>query len=139
MTVPTTPALAVQTALYGVLSGDAQLTALISGVWDYVPEDAAYPYVHIGEATEIPDNTHSTWGRQTTHTLHIWTQARGHAQGLTIAARVMQVLDHQPLTISGQHHISTHYEFMQALTDPEPPGDIRHVVMRFRVVTEQAD
>ena len=33
--------------------------------------------------------------------------------------------------------MATRFEFSQTLTDPEPPGDIRHVVLRYRVVTEQ--
>ncbi len=48
----------------------------------------------------------------------------------------MEVLDHTPLDIDGHHHVATRFEFSQALTDPEPPGDIRHVVLRFRIVTE---
>ncbi|MGK5529363.1 DUF3168 domain-containing protein [Streptomyces sp. URMC 129] len=138
MTVPTTPLLAVQSALYARLSGDQVLADLApGGVLDYVPEDRPYPFVHLGEATEAPDNSHSTWGRQTTHTLHVWSRYRGFAQALAIAGRVVELLDHQPLTISGWHHLSTRYEFSQTLTDPDPSGMIRHVPVRFRITTER--
>jgi hypothetical protein len=133
---------AIQQAVYGALTGDAQLTALLGGddkIVDGAPEDIAYPWIDLGEAMETPFNTHDGFGRETPITLHVWTQARGHSQGLTIAARVLQVLDHQPLTITGHHHIVTRYESGQTLTDPEPPGDIRHVVLRYRVITEQND
>ncbi|MFB7171085.1 DUF3168 domain-containing protein [Streptomyces sp. NPDC056254] len=127
----------VQAAVYARLTGDAELMSLITGVYDYVPEAAAYPYVVIGEATEIPDNRHDGFGRETVPALHVWTRHRGHGPGLRIAARITALLDHQPLAIEGLRHVSTRFEFSQTLTDPEPPGDVRHIPMRFRITTEQ--
>ncbi|WOI58604.1 DUF3168 domain-containing protein [Streptomyces fradiae] len=131
------PMLPVQRAVYGRLTGDATLMGLVSGVYDYVPEDVTWPYVVIGEALEVPENWLGGFGRQTTITVHVWTRARGHSPGLGIAARITELLDHQPLTLDGLHHVATRYEFSQTLTDPEPPGDIRHVVLRYRVTTQQ--
>ncbi|MGW2260273.1 DUF3168 domain-containing protein [Streptomyces sp. NPDC001780] len=136
MTAPA-PMLPVQTAVYGRLAADPTLTGLITGVFDYVPETTAYPFVVIGEAIETPDNRHGGFGRQTVITLHVWSRYRGYAQALAIGARITALLDHQPLTIVGQAHIVTRFEFSQTLTDPEPPGDIRHLVLRYRVLTEQ--
>ncbi|MDT0270255.1 DUF3168 domain-containing protein [Streptomyces sp. DSM 44915] len=137
MTTPTTPAPAIQRAIYARLTGDTALMVLASGgVYDFVPEPAPHPYIVIGEAIETPDNTHGGFGRQTVVTLHVWTRARGHAPGLAIATRVVGLLDHQPLAIEGHDHIATNYEFMQTLVDPAP-GDIRHVVLRLRVRTDQ--
>lgn len=141
MTTPAeTPVLEIQKGLYAALTGDTQLVDLLAGdgVYDFVPERAPFPYIHLGEATETPRNAHDNWGRETLVTLHIWSQYRGYAQALTIAVRVMQVLDHQPLTVAGHHHIATRYVQLLTLTDPEPPGDIRHVPISFRVTTEQA-
>lgn len=129
--------LPVQRSIYARLTGDPALMDLIKSVYDYLPEDVPYPFVVIGEATEAPDNRHGGFGRQTVITVHVWTQYRGHTQGLTIAARVTELLDHTPLPIDGLRHIATRFEFQQTLTDPTPPGNIRHVVLRYRVVTEQ--
>ncbi|MCY0919604.1 MULTISPECIES: DUF3168 domain-containing protein [unclassified Streptomyces] len=127
----------VQAALYVRLSGDQTLGDLVTGVFDHVPEADDLDYVTIGEATEIPDNHHGGFGREIVAALHVWTRARGHGPGLRIAARLVELLDHQPLTIAGHTHIATRHEFSQTLTDPDPPGDIRHVSMRFRIITEQ--
>lgn len=128
----------VQAAVYGRLTSDSELMALLAGgVLDYVPENTPYAYVVLGEATETPDNRHGGFGRETVITLHVWTQAEGYGQGLRIGGKVTALLDHQPLTIEGLDHIVTRFEFSQTLTDPEPPGDIRHLVLRYRVVTEQ--
>lgn len=131
------PLLGVQMALYAKLTADATLMARITGVHDYVPEAAAYPYIVVGEAIETPDNAHDRFGRQTVHTLHVWDQYQGFKRVLEIGARVNALLDHQPLTITGLHHVVTRYEFSQPLVDPEGDGDIRHLVLRYRVVTEQ--
>lgn len=137
MSTPPTPLLPVQQAVYTVLVGDPTLTDLISGVYDYVPETVDYPFVVVGEAIETPSNRHGGFGWDTVITVHVWSKYRGYSQALKVGESVTRLLDHQPLTVAGRHHVATRYEFGQTLTDPEPPGDIRHLVLRFRTVTEQ--
>lgn len=129
----------VQEAIYQRLTGDATLMGLITAVRDYVPEDAVYPYVVIGEALETPANAHDRFARHTVPTLHVWDQGRGFKRVLQVGARLNELLDHQPLTVDGLAHVVTRFEFSQTLTDPEPPGTIRHLVMRYRVITEQGE
>lgn len=138
MTAVISPMAPIQAAVLELLEGDATLSGLITGVYDYLPETIPFPYVVVGEATDAPDNSHDRYGRQTVITLHVWSQYHGYAQALGIASRVNALLDHQPLTIVGLDHVVTRYEFSQALTDPEAPGNIRHVVLRYRVLTEQS-
>lgn len=135
MTVPVTPLGPVQTAVYATLTGDQPLMGLVSGVFDEVPEGTAYPYVTVGEALEQPDNWLGGFGRQTVVTLHVWVDARGFAAATQITSRLVSLLDHQPLAVAGHHHVSTRYEFSQTLRDPEP--GIRHIPIRFRILTEQ--
>ncbi|MEV7282874.1 DUF3168 domain-containing protein [Streptomyces sp. NPDC093111] len=137
MTAAADPLLPIQGALVQALRADTELSMLISGVYDYLPEEAGYPFVVVGEALGIPDNAHDRYGQETSATLHVWSQYRGYSQGLKIGARITAVLDHQPLTIPGHDHVVTRWESTQTLTDPEPPGNIRHVVLRYRIVTEQ--
>ena len=137
MTTVISPMAPVQAAVLQLLTADATLDALITGVYDYLPEETPFPYVMVGEATESPVNAHDRYGRHTVVTLHVWSQYRGYAQALRIGGRVTALLDHQPLTVAGLDHVVTRYEFSQTLTDPEAPGNIRHVVLRYRVVTQQ--
>lgn len=135
MTVPVTPLGPIQEAVYELLTGDTTLMGLVSGIYDEVPEGAAYPWVAIGEALEQPDDRLDGFGRQTVLTLHVWSKHRGFSEATTIASRLMQLLDHQPLDIAGHHHVVTRYEFSQTLRDPEP--GVRHIPIRFRILTEQ--
>ncbi len=135
MTTPTTPVPEIQTAIYRRLTGDATLTALVTGVLDDVVESQAHPYVVLGEAIETPDNAHNRFGRQVVATLHVWSRFRGFSQALAIAGRLVELLDHQPMTLTGHVVVSVRHEFTQTLRDPDP--EIRHVPVRFRITTEQ--
>ncbi|ELP61772.1 hypothetical protein STRTUCAR8_06456 [Streptomyces turgidiscabies Car8] len=136
MPVSNSAVLPLQVAVLALLEADAELAALIQGVFDWVDEGQTYPYVVIGEAIETPDNTHDSHGSNTVITLHVWSKYRGYAQALTIAARLRALLEHRHLTIAGHRHIATYYVSQQTITDPEPPGDIRHVPVSFRVLTQ---
>jgi hypothetical protein len=126
----------VQAAVLALLKADAELMALIQGVFDWVAEKQPYPYVVLGESVETPDNSHDSHGSQTVITLHVWSQYRGYHQARVIASRLRALLEHRPLTIAGHRHVATYFVSQQTLTDPEPPGDIRHVPISFRVLTE---
>lgn len=133
----TTPLLAIQEAMYAQMTEDEVLMDLLTGVFDEVPEGQAKPYVVIGEALETPRNTHDGFGRESVVTLHIWSVHRGFAEALGIEAQLVALFDHQPLDTDGQHTVSVRYEFSQTLRDPEP--GLRHIVLRFRISTEQTN
>jgi hypothetical protein len=137
----------LQKVLFARLNGDATLAALLGAsvsdvrIVDQPREGMPYPYVRIGDHLSIPDNDHTSFGREVTETLHVWTKKRGNASGQDIAARIVVLLDHQTETLSallaveGHKVVSIRAEFDQALTDPDP--EIRHHVLRFRVATAQ--
>ena len=129
----------VQVAIYQRLTGDSALMALVSGVYDQVPENKAKPYVRIGDHLSTPDNDLTSYGREITVTIHVWTQARGNTSGQAIAARIGQLLDHQErqLLVEGHQVVSIRQEFDQALPDPDP--QVRHHVLRFRITTAQEE
>ncbi|MFI2431990.1 DUF3168 domain-containing protein [Streptomyces sp. NPDC018693] len=136
MPVSASVLLPLQGAVISLLEADDVLMDLIQGVFDFVEEKQPYPYVQYGEAVETADNTHDSHGSNTVITLHVWSQFRGYSQALAIATRLRALLEHRPLTIAGHRHVATYFVSQQTLTDPEPPGDIRHVPCSFRVLTE---
>ncbi|MFD3929532.1 DUF3168 domain-containing protein [Streptomyces sp. NPDC058614] len=136
--LPGLASLPTRDAVLAALTADAPLMSLVEGVFDWVTEKQPYPYIDLGESFEAPDNAHDRYGAQVLQTLHVWSKYRGYAQAVTIAQRIVLVLDHTPLTIDGRVHRWTRFVSMQTLTDPEPPGDIRHVPMTFRICSEVA-
>lgn len=122
----------IQRALYDLLND-----GLSAPVFDFVPEDQAYPYVAIGEATQVPDNAHDQYGSETTHVIHVWTEAEGWTQANSIADEVVRLLDHQQQNLVMDDHraVSIRREMTRTMRDPDPR--IRHVPLRFRIITEQ--
>lgn len=145
---PITP---LQRALVTRLRADATLVTLLApikgvtpatpAVVDQAPEGQAKPYVRIGDHLSIPDNDHTSFGREVTETFHVWTQVRSSKPGQDIADAITASLDHKVADISallaadGHECVSIRQEFDQALEDPDP--QIRHHVVRFRIQTEQ--
>ncbi|GGQ07778.1 hypothetical protein BKA00_007429 [Actinomadura coerulea] len=126
----------VQAAVYAALTSDLLLTDMITGVFDDVPEDVVRPYVAFGESTETPDNAHGQFGRETVLTLDIWSEYGGFAEANAIAFRLNELLDQQPLVITGCRHVYTAFEFAATFRDPDKP-DLRHAFTRFRIVTSK--
>ncbi len=141
--MPTTavdPLMAVQAALVVTLRADSTLTALLpGGVRDEVPESEERDYLVLGDHLSLPDNDHTSFGREITQTLHIYTKARGTKRGGIIAARVNLLLDHQhdALQVAGHRVVIIRNEFEQALRDPDP--EWRQTLMRFRIHTQQLE
>ena len=133
------PADDVQVGLFALLDGDTQLSSLVTGVFDDVPEDQPHPYVVIGEALSTPANVHGRHGRQVVSTLHTWTRARSHRPGNQIGARLVALLAQGQTVldpfVDGHVVWMINHEFHQNLRDPN--REIRHRVDRFRIWTSQ--
>lgn len=125
----------LQTAIYTVLDGDATLGGLVTGVFDFVPEGQQKPYVVVGEAYATPRNSQDRYGRRNTETIHVWSDHLGYSEVNTIMDRIVELLDHQSLTVTDHDVVLANLDFSQTLDDPDP--DIRHGVLRFAFVTEQ--
>lgn len=97
-TYPLSP---IQAALYGALTGDDALMAVVEGVYDHVPQNAAFPYIVFEESAVEP------WGllHESAHMcqlqLDIYSRKGGQKQVMQAAALVRDVLHHTPLVASG--------------------------------------
>ncbi|MCM2580445.1 DUF3168 domain-containing protein [Streptomyces meridianus] len=121
----------LQQAIYSKLSADPALGALVTGVFDEVPEGQAYPYVTIGSISEVPDDAHDRQGLEAAAVLHVWSQYRGYREAAEIFAAVDAVLDRKPLTVDGYEDVSIAHTQHQSLRDPDP--EIRHINAQYRV------
>lgn len=121
----------LQQAVYVKAIGHAPLMALVSGVYDEVPEDVAHPYVSLGSITENVDDAHNQRGLEATVVLHVWSRYRGFKQAAAILAALDTALDRQPLTVAGFQDVSIAHEQHQELRDPDP--EIRHINVSYRV------
>ena len=122
---------AIFTALDGATINDADGNA-ITGVFDDVPENTAYPYVVIGEETATNIDTKDKDAHEHTLTIHVWSQYRGRKKIKNIMSSVYTTLHNASITVSGASLVNIRHEFENTLTEAD--GITRHGVMRFRVV-----
>lgn len=134
----------VAVALYQRLAGDAPLVAFLGvdagrgldGVYDLVaPEAAPTPYVVLGDGVETPRNVHGGYGAEVIVDLHVWDRSQSTSTVSSIANRLRGLLDHQPLTVSGHTVVAVRHDQTLTLRDPDP--ELRHLMVRIRITTEQ--
>jgi len=112
-------------------AGDA-----ITGVFDDVPLDTAYPYVVIGDETATNISTKDKDFHEHTLTIHIWSQYRGNRDIKEIMEQVYAALNDVSYTVSGASGVNLKHEFQTTLTEGD--GITRHGVMRFRAVVSDS-
>ena len=124
-----------QTAVYSRLTGDSALMALITGVFDDVPEKQPFDYVTFGESTEQAWDCFGQDGSEVAFDLHIWSRYRGFAKAQAIAAAIIGLLNNGvALTITGYGTVLLDYVSTQQLRDPD--GITRHLVTRFQLLAD---
>ena len=128
--------LALQQAIFAVLTTDATLTTLLGGprVHDGAPRGAAFPYVTFGQSRLIDWSTGTEAGDEHAVTLHAWSRTPGKKETLAILAAIRATLHDQPLTLSGYSLINLRLDFAEARREPD--GETWHGLLRFRAVTE---
>ncbi|WP_034443512.1 DUF3168 domain-containing protein [Cloacibacillus evryensis] len=80
------------TELYAALKNNAALAAVITGIYDMPPDNAASPYIQVGDTQEVSDDLLNNTGAEITTTLHIWSRYAGRKEILQIGALIKKAL-----------------------------------------------
>ena len=122
---------AIFTALDGATINDADGNA-ITGVFDDVPENTAYPYVVIGEETATNIDTKDKDAHEHTLTIHVWSQYRGRKEIKNIMSQIYTLLHNVAISVTGASLVQIRHEFARTLLEND--GITRHGIIRFRAV-----
>lgn len=122
----------LQRAIYNELISDAPLMAMVEGVFDHVDQGQSYPYIVIGEGTNVDFDDDLELGNEATINIHIWSQYKGRMETKQIMDEIYQVLHRADLVIDGSRCVKCDFEFGDSFMDPD--GETRHGVMRFRLI-----
>lgn len=105
----------LQKAIFQRLANDTALMKLAKGVYDYVPEEllredgtagsALFPYVTLGEVTNVEFDTKTSFGENIVFTIHTWSIYKGKAESYQLANLIMAALK-QPLSLGGGFKIA---------------------------------
>jgi hypothetical protein len=136
---------AAMTAVVAALNGDSTFVSLCAGkARDAVPQDVAYPYVWVA-VREDPGamETFGRMGQEVFWTLQVYDKDDDHEGSHRIdavIARIVALLHHAALTLTGWAMPLIHYEGSQdmpLLTDADGIV-IRSKLLRFRGLAETA-
>jgi len=123
----------LQQAVYGALTGDSALMALVRGVYDHVPQGSAFPYVVIGEGTARAWGAAGLDGIEATLAIHVWSRERGLREIKTVSAEIHRIPHDASLALAGHTLVSLRFAFAESALEPD--GATRHGVISFRAVT----
>ncbi|MCI5049590.1 MAG: DUF3168 domain-containing protein [Rickettsiales bacterium] len=117
-----------QKAIYSHLSSDSALNALVTGTYDHVPPDAAFPYVYLGQGTA---EDQSVMGRQRSVIelpIFVYSREGGKRETQKIFARLYWLLHDQTLSGDGisLYHIEHRTAVIRLLDDRQTyQGEMR--------------
>lgn len=145
---------AIQAAMKSALSADSTLAGFLavsildgvsSAVFNDVPDQQTYPFVEIGSATMRPWHTMggatSGLGWDDTVTTHVWSRYQGDLEALTIADRVIALLNFATISLAGFPtaiiSVDDEHVPMHVLVESVDKVETRHVPIVFRVQVHQ--
>lgn len=131
---------AIQQAIYSALSGDVGLTALVTAVYDDVPQfsdtgdGANFPYVTIGEDSLNNWDTDTELGTDASITVHTWSRYKGRKEVKQIQSVIYSALHRADLTVSGYNFIGLDWTDSTSFLDTD--GFTRHGVCTYRMLLQ---
>lgn len=134
------PPLQLQKAVFAKLKANTTLMAKLAAgdkVYDFVPQNQAYPFIHIGEAQFNAWDTKTWNGFEGTFTVDSWyragdTGSRGRATLLDIQGDIYDALHRVPMVIAAQNVVIVRLDFQDIIVDPD--SVTYHGVQRFHVI-----
>ena len=102
-------------------------------IFDDVPQEPDFPYVHIGEQTEEPADTDEALGADEVQTIHVYSRERGYRETQLIIREIVNALHKQSLTVTGRTTALAWYTGANVFMDQD--GVTRHGIVRIRVLT----
>ena len=124
--------LALQKTIFDALDGDSTLQSKVTDVYDFVPENTAFPYVKLGEDTAIDNGTKTLQGNEHTLVVHTFSRYRGSKEIKDIMSRIYTLLHESSLTVSGASLVNLRFEFSDVLKEND--GLTTNGLQRFRAI-----
>ncbi len=105
-------------------------------VYDDNPEQAAYPYIVMGEITARDWSAKSEPGQEVYATVHIWSQYKGRKEADDMSDGVLQALTKRPLDLSPDFgEVLGVFDSYDLIIDID--GKTRHGILRMRYLIQE--
>lgn len=91
----------MQKALYGSLTSSSGLMALVTGIYDHVPQDTVFPYVVLEGMESFDRSNRVTTLTEIRMAIVVYSRERGSKTALAIMASIKERLHRAALSVSG--------------------------------------
>lgn len=125
---------AVQSGLYAALSGDSEVADLAAAIYDFAPQDAAWPYIEIGTVLFSEMDTKATVGFDFVARVHTRSRSGAVKETKDIQGAIYGALHLQGLTVAGYRTILLRRELSEVMRAPD--GSF-HGVCEYRGLIEE--
>ncbi len=130
---------AVEAAIRTLALADSTFnTRCPGGIASDEVENQEYPFVFIDNGHEMPWNTMggttAGHGRELMVRLHVYSRYKGDVEALEILERLVELLDHQTLTVSGYTTAIVEYHSSRILQEDRDKLETRHIPAEFKVL-----
>jgi len=124
----------VQESIFNALTANSVLMASVQGVFDQPPVNAKYPYITIGNMTELSNNRLFEVGFRVTANIDIYakTGRGGTKQVKEILEKVNNVLNLKILSLSGFTMVQIYYTDSEVIKQ----DDITQVSANYTILAE---
>ncbi len=138
MATPTSAVRSVEAAIVALVSVDSTFTTRCpGGLVNQEAEGQVYPFTLVSLPDERPWNTFGGRtvgnGRNQIIRLHVYSRYKGDREALLILERLIELLDHATLTVSGYGTVICEYLRGRVLVEDKDKLETRHIPAEFRV------
>ncbi len=122
----------VQKAIYEKLTASSSLMSSVSGIFDYVPEDTAFPFIIIGDVKATDLSNLAKGGIEHRISVNIFSREGGKKQAASIMGILEGLLHNSSISVSGQTCVAM--EFISNSIELENDGWTYRGVIDLRVI-----
>lgn len=132
----------IQTAIRARLTGDSGLMALVTGIYDAVPQSADsadsadYPFVTIGDAFALDWSTDTETGTENFVDIHVWSRYNGTKELKQIEQIIYNLLNRYDLSVNGGSLVYCDFERTET-PRLDTDGKTRHGIITFKITLDQ--
>lgn len=123
----------VQKAIYTQLQNDSALGALVTGIYDYVPDNTVFPYMAI-RLSQVDDVSGARQdGYEMRVDITVYSKQSGSVEAWTIFDRLYALLHNQPIATDNTVSIRN-IRMQQASLQRRESSELYELNSRFRLV-----
>ena len=121
-----------QRAVYDKLAGSSPLMAVVSGIFDHVPQDTTFPFVTISDISSSDISNLNKNGIEQKIKINIWSREAGKKQATDIMELIYSLLNNTTISAAGQTFVTM--GFISNSIQLEDDGWTYHGIMNLGVI-----